>query len=114
MVFHRVPKNRQNAQRTVIPAMYRTCVFVGNALPRGGNSGWSFRRFWGRRDPQTATAGAGLKPAPAVGNYLKNDALPLILKLKVVNIHGVPVGDAHFLQAGEQTHLAELLVKIVP
>ena len=85
-----------------------------NALPRGGNSGWSFRRFWGRRDPQTATAGAGLKPAPAVGNYLKDDALPLILKLKIVNIHGVPVGNAHFLQTGEQTHLAELLVKIVP
>lgn len=36
MVFHRVPKNRQNAQRTVIPAMYRTCVFVGKRPAQRG------------------------------------------------------------------------------
>ena len=111
MVFYRVPKNRQNAQRTVIPAIHRTDVPAENALPRAENAGWSFRRFWGRRDPQTATAGASLRLVPAVGNYLKNDALPLILKLEVVDIHGVSVGNAHFLQTGEQTHLAELLVR---
>lgn len=36
MVFHRVPKNCQNAQRTVIPAMYRTCVFAGKRLAQRG------------------------------------------------------------------------------
>ena len=36
MVFHRVPKNRQNAQRTAIPAMYRTCVFVGKRPAQRG------------------------------------------------------------------------------
>ncbi len=29
MVFHCVPKNRQNAQRTVIPAIHRTDVPAG-------------------------------------------------------------------------------------
>lgn len=36
MVFHCVPKNRQNAQRTAIPAMYRTCVFVGKRPAQSG------------------------------------------------------------------------------
>ena len=36
MVFRRVPKNRQNAQRTAIPAMYHTCVFVGKRPAQRG------------------------------------------------------------------------------
>ena len=36
MVFHRVPKNRQNAQRTVIPAINRTDVPAGKRPAQRG------------------------------------------------------------------------------
>ena len=36
MVFHRVPKNRQNAQRTAIPAMHRTDVSTGKRPAQRG------------------------------------------------------------------------------
>ena len=101
MVFRAFRKTVKTPKERRFPPCTVQMFLSENALPRAEKPGWSFRRFWGRRDPQTATAGAGLKPAPAVGNYLKGDALPLILKLKVVNIHGVPVGNAHFLQTGE-------------
>lgn len=45
MVFHCVPKNRQNAQRTAIPAMYRTCVFVGKRPAQRGTPVGHFAGF---------------------------------------------------------------------
>ena len=38
MVFHCVPKNRQNAQRTAIPAMHRTDVSVGKRPAQSGKT----------------------------------------------------------------------------
>jgi len=36
--FPRVPKNRQNAQRTAIPAMYRTDVPAGKRPAQSGKT----------------------------------------------------------------------------
>jgi len=36
--FLRVPKNRQNAQRTAIPAMHRTDVSVGKSPAQSGKA----------------------------------------------------------------------------
>ena len=41
-------------------------------------------------------------------------ALPLILELEIVNIHGIAVLDAHFLQTLEQAALVQLDVEVVP
>ena len=56
---------------------------------------------------------AGVEKIPPVlhmGCGKPGVCLPHILKLQIVDIHGVPVLDAHLLQAGEEAALAEHLV----